>query len=70
MFARVVEGLRPSPPSNEPASGPSAPPWPWQGGPSFFFFFFFFSPVALASAIILIFHFKIKLIELPGRTEQ
>ena len=48
MFARVVGGLRPPPPSNEPASGPSAPPWPWQGGPSFFFFF---SPVALASAI-------------------
>ena len=49
MFARVVGGLRPPPPSNEPASGPSAPPWPWQGGPSFFFFF---SPVALASAIM------------------
>ena len=50
MFARVVGGLRPAPPSNEPASGPSAPPWPWQGGQSFFFFFF--SPVALASAIM------------------
>ena len=51
MFGRVVGGLRPPPPPNEPASGPSAPPWPWRGGPSFCFFFF--SPVALASAIIL-----------------
>ena len=50
MFGRVVGGLRPPPPPNEPASGPSAPPWPWRGGPSFCFFFF--SPVALASAII------------------
>ena len=50
MFGRVVGGLRPPPPPNEPASGPSAPPWPWRGGPSFCFFFF--SPVALASAIM------------------
>ena len=49
MFGRVVGGLRPPPPPNEPASGPSAPPWPWQGRPSFFSLF---SPVALASAII------------------
>ena len=37
MFGRVVA-----------RRGPSAPPWPWQGGP-----IFLFSPVALASAIII-----------------
>ena len=51
MSGRVVGGLRPPPPWNEPASGPSAPPWPRLFF-FFFFFFFFFSPVALASAII------------------
>ena len=33
----TIGGLWPPSPSNEPASGPSASPWPWQGGPSFFF---------------------------------
>ena len=49
----------PSAPSsvNEPASGPSAPPWPWQVGRCIWVLARgadVFSPVALASAIILI----------------
>ena len=47
----------PSAPSsvNEPASGPSAPPWPWQVGRCIWVLARgadVFSPVALASAII------------------
>ena len=47
----------PSAPSsvNEPASGPSAPPWPWQMGCCIWVLARgadVFSPVALASAII------------------
>ena len=48
----------PSAPSsvNEPASGPSAPPWPWQVGRCIWVLARgadVFSPVALASAIII-----------------
>ena len=53
----------PSAPSsvNEPASGPSAPPWPWQVGRCIWVLARgadVFSPVALASAIISFIKFE------------